>query len=129
MGRRPTKGPTEAELEILQILWEQGSGTVRHVNEELNRTKPTGPTTTLKLMQIMHEKGLLTRDESVRPQVYRPRFSKEKTQGRLVSDLLRRAFDGSAAQLVLRALSTQGASAEELSEIRRLLDEMEGEKQ
>ncbi len=126
MARRPTQGPTEAELEILSVLWQRGPSTVREVNEELNRRQPTGQTTTLKHMQIMLAKGLLVRDESVRPQVYRPKLSKEKTQSRLVRQLLNRAFDGSAAQLVVRALSAEGASQEELAEIRRLLDEMEG---
>ena len=128
MARRPTNGPTDAELEILTVLWERGPSTVREVNESVNLKQPTGYTTTLKLMQIMTEKGLVVRDESVRPQVFRPRSSKEKTQRRLLRDLLNRAFDGSAAQLVVQALSTDSATAEELAEIRRLLDEMEGEK-
>jgi len=125
MARRKTTGPTEAELEILLVLWGRGPSTVRQVNEALDRQRPTGYTTTLKLMQIMTEKGLLVRDESVRPQVFRPRVSKERTQGKLLNDLLKRAFDGSAAQLILRALATQSASPEELAEIRRLVEEME----
>ena len=125
MGRRATNGPTQAELEILSILWQRGPSTVRKVNEELNRQRPTGKTTTLKLMQIMRAKGLLERDESVRPQVYCPTLSKERAQGRLLHDLLERAFDGSAGQMALRALATRKASRKELAEIRRLLDEME----
>jgi len=125
MGRRPTNGPTGAELEILRVLWQRGPSSVREVNERLNLLRPTGKTTTLKLMQIMADKGLLVRDESVRPQVYRPSASREATQGKLVGDLLKRAFEGSAGQLVLRALATQRTSKEELAEIRRLLDEME----
>ena len=124
MARRKTTGPTEAELEILCALWDRGPGTVRQVNRALNETRPTGYTTTLKLMQIMLEKGLLVRDETVRPQVYRPSASKERTQGRLLKDLMKRAFDGSAAELVLRALATQQASPEDLAEIRRAIDEM-----
>ena len=124
MARRKTTGPTEAELEILCVLWQRGPGTVRQVNRALNETRPTGYTTTLKLMQIMLEKGLLVRDETVRPQVYRPAASKERTQGRLLKDLMQRAFDGSAAELVLRALATQQASPEDLAEIRRAIDEM-----
>jgi predicted transcriptional regulator len=127
MARRPARGPTEAELEILQALWEKSSATVGQVNEVIGRLRPTGYTTTLKLMQIMTEKGLLVRDDAKRPHLYRPASSKEKTQRKLVKDLLNRAFDGSAAQLVLRALSTQEATPEELEKIRRVLDELEGE--
>ena len=129
MARRATRGPTEAELEVLAVLWDRGPSTVREVNEVLDARKPTGYTTTLKHMQLMTEKGLLVRDESMRPQVYRPALSKEKTQKRLVKELLKRAFDGSAAQLVLRALATEEARSEELAEIRELLDEMEGDSQ
>jgi BlaI family penicillinase repressor len=127
MARRRTDGPTEAELEVLSVLWERGPSTVNGVNEAVNALRPTGKTTTLKIMQIMLEKGMLARDESVRPQVYRPRQPKEKTQARLVQRLLKRAFDGSAAQLVLRVLSEHHASEQELAEIRRLLDDMEDE--
>ena len=125
MGRRPSNGPTGAELEILGVLWQRGPSTVRQVNEQLNALRPTGKTTTLKLMQIMADKGLLARDESVRPQVYRPTMPREATQGKLVGDLLKRAFEGSAGQLVLRALATQRTSKQELAEIRQLLDDME----
>ncbi|NLW49706.1 MAG: BlaI/MecI/CopY family transcriptional regulator [Candidatus Brocadiaceae bacterium] len=127
MARRPTDGPTEAELEVLSVLWERGPSTVNEVNEAVNALRPTGKTTTLKIMQIMLEKGMLARDESVRPQVYRPRQPKEQTQARLVRRLMKRAFDGSAAQLILRVLSEHRASEQELAEIRRLLDEMEDE--
>jgi len=129
MGRRPTNGPTGAELEILTVLWQRGPSTVRQVNEQINVERRTGKTTTLKLMQIMIEKGLLARDESVRPQVYRPKTSRDAVQGRLIGDLMKRAFDGSTAQLVLRALSTQQATPQDRAEIRRLLDEMEGAEQ
>lgn len=125
MGRRATKGPTEAELEILSVLWDLGPGTVRQINAAMNRRRPTGKTTTLKLMQIMTEKGLLVRDESVRPQLYRPALSRKRAQSTLVHGLMARAFDGSAAQLVLRALATQKASAAELAEIRELLDKLQ----
>ena len=127
MARRPTDGPTEAELEVLSVLWERGPSTVNEVNEAVNALRPTGKTTTLKIMQIMLEKGMLARDESVRPQVYRPRQPKEQTQARLVRRLMKRAFDRSAAQLILRVLSEHRASEQELAEIRRLLDEMEDE--
>ena len=125
MARRPTTGPTDAELEILQVLWQRGPSTVREVNAQLSRRRPTGQTTTLKLMQIMVDKGLLLRDESVRPQLFRPAADKATTQRTLVRDLLHRAFDGSAAQLVVQALSSKRASARELQEIRRLLSDME----
>lgn len=115
--------PTDAELEILRVLWEQGPSTVRQVHEALAGIRDTGYTTTLKLMQIMADKGLVTRDESSRTHVYEPRASQEHTQRQLLSDLVDRAFGGSAAELVMRALSTQKTSDQELREIRRLLDE------
>jgi BlaI family penicillinase repressor len=122
MTRTPHR-PTEAELEILRVLWERGPSTVRQVHESLTVARETGYTTTLKLMQIMTDKGLVTRDESTRTHVYAARASQEMTQSQLVNDLVDRAFGGSAAELVLRALSTHKASDEELSEIRRLIDE------
>lgn len=115
--------PTEAELEILRVLWERGPSTVRQVHESLRASRDTGYTTTLKLMQIMAEKGLVTRDETERTHVYAARASQESTQRQLVTDLMDRAFGGSAKELVLRALSTQDTSDEELREIRALLDE------
>jgi predicted transcriptional regulator len=121
MSRPPTR-PTEAELEILRVLWERGPSTVRQVHESLTG-RDTGYTTTLKLMQIMADKGLVTRDESSRTHVYTARLSQETTQRQLVSDLVDRAFGGSAAELVLRALSAHRTSDEELLEIRRLIDE------
>lgn len=127
MARRPTSGPTDAELEILTVLWDRGPSTVREVNVAIEQLRPTGYTTTLKLMQIMTGKGLLVREKSIRPHCYRPASSKEKTQRQLVKNLLNRAFDGSAAQLVLRALSTENATPEELTKIRGVLDEIEGE--
>lgn len=115
--------PTDAELAILQVLWQHGPSTVREVHEKLSGTRETGYTTTLKLMQIMAEKGLVTRDESARTHVYHARRSRDATQRLLVSDLLDRAFGGSAAALVMQALSAHPASAEELREIRRLVDQ------
>jgi predicted transcriptional regulator len=122
MTRTPQR-PTEAELEILRVLWERGPSTVRQVHESLSGQRDTGYTTTLKLMQIMVDKGLVTRDESSRTHVYTARLSQETTQRQLVNDLVDRAFGGSAAELVLRALSSHRTSAEELAEIRRLIDE------
>ena len=117
--------PTGAELEILKVLWRRGPSTVREVFETLGESKTTGYTTVLKLMQIMAEKGLVVRDESERAHRYEPAAPEDETQRRLVGDLLRRAFDGQAVKLVMQALSTERASAEELSEIRRMLDELE----
>ena len=127
MARTEKTEPTPAELRILQVLWRQGASAVRQVHEELSRAEPTAHTTTLKLMQIMTDKGLLVRDDSRRPQVFRPARSRTQTQRGIVKGLLRRAFDGSAGQLVLQALASKKPSPEELAEIRRLLDELEGE--
>lgn len=121
--------PTPAELAILRVLWRRGHSTVRDVQAELNAGRPEGSpagyTTVLKLMQIMTDKGLVRRDESQRTHVYRATASEEHTQGRLLRDLLDRAFGGSAQKLVLQALSAKKASPEEIAEIRSLLDEME----
>lgn len=117
--------PTEAELSILRALWSHGPTSVREIQRILNEVRPTGYTTVLKLMQIMTEKGLVERDESVRPQIYRARYSQEQTQKQLVRDLLQRAFGGSVKALVLQALSTRRSSAAELEEIEKLLDRME----
>ena len=118
--------PTDAELAILKVLWRRGASTVREVFETLGESKTTGYTTVLKTMQIMSEKGLVVRDESERAHRYEPAAPEDETQRRLVGDLLRRAFDGSAKKLVMQALSAERASSEELEEIRHLLDELEG---
>jgi BlaI family penicillinase repressor len=119
--------PTDAELAILRVLWRRGPSTVKDVHEELARIIPTGYTTTLKQLQIMAEKGLATRDESLRAHLYAARVPEEQTQAQLVRDLLDRAFEGSATRLVMRALSSRPAMPEELEEIRKLLDQLEGE--
>jgi BlaI family transcriptional regulator, penicillinase repressor len=118
--------PTDAELAILRVLWSRGPSSVRHVYDELNKVHPTGYTTVLKLMQIMTEKGLVVRDESQRAHIYSAKVNEQKTQRQLVNDLLDRAFGGDASQLVLQALSSKRASAEELAAIRELLDQFEG---
>jgi predicted transcriptional regulator len=118
--------PTDAELAILRVLWRRGPSTVRQVHEMLSQDRETGYTTVLKLMQIMTEKGLVERDETERTHVYRTRLTQEQTQQQLVNDLLEKAFGGSASQLVLRALAAKPASADEVAQIRRLLDELEG---
>ena len=127
MARRKTARPTDRELTILRILWDNGPSTVRDVNEAMNEDENTGYTTTLKLMQIMAEKGLVLRDESQFKHVYRPALTEEKAQKQLVGDLLDRAFSGSAEKLVMRALSAKKVSAKELVSIRKMLDEFEGE--
>ena len=119
--------PTDAELAILRVLWERGPSTVRDVHEELNRDGATGYTTILKLLQIMTEKGHVVRDETERAHVYEARYSEQKTQRQLLSDLADRAFGGSAAKLVMQALSGRKATAEELGVIREFLDQLEGD--
>jgi predicted transcriptional regulator len=113
--------PTEGELEILAVLWERGSATVREVYEAITASRPMVYTGVLKLMQIMADKGLAIRDESARAHVYRAAVEKEETERRFVRELSERLFAGSAAQLALRALEMEPASEEELAEIRRLL--------
>jgi predicted transcriptional regulator len=121
-----TPRPTDAELEILNVLWQRGASTVRDVQGQIVRSRPTmGYTTVLKLMQIMAEKGLVRRDESQRAHVYEARLAQEQTQRQLIGDLLERAFDGSATKLVMQALSAKKTSAKELSTIREMLDEFE----
>jgi len=126
MGKQKRVRPTDAELEILRVLWENGPNTVRAVHEELSRSRELGYTTVLKLLQIMTDKGLVVRDESQRSHVYRARHKQEQTQRHLVSDLLARAFGGSAEKLVAQALRSRKVSAEQLAEIRKLLDDLEG---
>jgi BlaI family transcriptional regulator, penicillinase repressor len=125
MSVKPQQLPTDAELAILNVLWRRGPSTVRDVHEALSPTQGTGYTTVLKLMQLMGQKGLVLRDESSRSHVYRAASPEAQTQKRLVGDLIDRAFAGSAAKLVVRALSGQRASREELDTIRALLDELE----
>jgi predicted transcriptional regulator len=121
-----SKKPTSGELEILDVLWERGASTVREVYEILSeRARPTGYTTVLKLMQIMLEKGLVERDSSAKAHVYRALASRDETQKNLVSDLLEKAFRGSALKLVQHVLETKPASAAELAEIRRLIADAE----
>ncbi|MBB1287195.1 BlaI/MecI/CopY family transcriptional regulator [Flavisolibacter sp. BT320] len=118
--------PTESELEILQILWKNGTATVRDVHEELAQLKEVGYTTTLKLMQIMHEKGLVKRDESMRTHIYQAAVNKEKTQKHLLTKMIDSLFGGSSTQLVLQALGSgeQKVSAEELDEIQKLIENL-----
>jgi predicted transcriptional regulator len=126
VDRQPPR-PTDAELAILAVIWERGPSTVRDVHDELNRHTTTGYTTVLKLLQIMTEKGLVVRDEAQRAHIYESRYSEQKTQRQLLSDLVDRAFGGSAAKLVMQALSGRKANPDELNLIRNLLDRLEGE--
>lgn len=121
--------PTESELEILQILWQSPDDelTVRAINERLNERRTIGYTTTLKMMQIMLEKGLLARREDERQHFYRPAFEQSSTQNVLVSNLVQNAFSGSAAQLVMQALGNHTASAEELAAIKNLIQSIENQ--
>src|SRR5262247_1316522 len=121
--------PTKLELAILKVLWEAGPRSVREIQGILNESKPTGYTTVLKMLQIMTEKGLVDRDESVRPQIYRAKYSQEQTQRQLLSDLIQRAYGGSVKALVMHALATKKSSADELKAIEELLDRFEGGKQ
>jgi BlaI family penicillinase repressor len=114
--------PTDAELAILRVLWDRGPSTVRQVHDVLGHERPTAYTTALKLLQIMIEKGLVDRDERDRTHVYRARLSEGQTQRQLVRDLLDRAFGGSATKLVMQALAARRASADELREMRRLIE-------
>ena len=126
MARRKTSGPTDGELAILGVLWGKRAGSVRDVHEALHQADETGYTTTLKLMQIMMDKGLLVREGAGRRHIYKPAVSEERTQKQLIGDLLDRVFAGSAEKLVMRALSAKKVSAKELKRIRQMLDEMEG---
>lgn len=117
--------PTDAELEILTVLWSRGPSTVREVHEEIARRKPAQYTTILKLLQIMAEKGLVERDEEQRAHVYQSSRPREWTQRQLAGDLLQRAFAGSAKSLLLGALAARKASKEELADLRRAIEEYE----
>ncbi len=127
MARNRNFRPTDRELTILKILWDNGPSTVRQVNEIMSKVENTGYTTTLKLMQIMTEKGLLLRDDSQFKHVFKPAVNEEKAQKQLVGDLLDRAFAGSAEKLVMRALSAKKVSAGELERIKKMIEEIERE--
>jgi BlaI family penicillinase repressor len=116
--------PTESELEILQVLWGRESASVRDVHEELAKRKDVGYTTTLKLMQIMHEKGIVKRDDSFKTHIYQAAVSKEKTQKHLLGKMINTLFGGSPTELVIQALGNHKASPEELDDIQHLLDNL-----
>jgi len=119
--------PTKLELSILNVLWQEGPATVREIHAIVNESKPTAINTVLRMLQIMTEKELVNRDDTVRPQIYRPRYSQQQTQTHLLKDLLQRAFDGSVKEMVLRALSTRKPSAKTLKAMEKLLEEFEGD--
>ena len=125
MSKNAPKKPTDAEFNILSVIWQRDAMTVREVHEELSKRQDIGFTTVLKLMQIMTEKGLLERDTSVRPQTFWAARPRQQTQKQLLRELLDRAFGGSPGSLVLQALSIRKTSPEELQEIRDLLDQLE----
>lgn len=125
--RQTLKRPTDAELAILRVIWEHGPSTVRQVFERMSADQDVGYTTVLKFMQIMTDKGLLDRDTTVRPQVFKVARSERQTQRQLLRDLLDRAFSGSPGNLVLQALSSRKSTPEERRQIRELLDRLEGE--
>ncbi len=127
MAKKENKPPTNAELEILRKLWDRGPSTVREIFRDLNEERTTGYTTVLKIMQIMTEKGLLSCDKSVRPQVYQVVRSKVHTQRQLLTNLLDKVFSGSPGSLVLQALSSRKATPDERRKIRELLDKLEKE--
>ena len=125
MEAAPNLKPTESELEILQILWEKGESTVRDVHEILEKSKGSGYTTTLKLLQIMHEKALVSRDTSAKTHKYKALINKQKTQQQLVNKMINNVFNGSAARLVMQALGNHTASKEEIDSIKKYLDELD----
>ncbi len=127
--QRHVPRPTDGELAILRILWERGPSTVRQVHEQLARDRQAAYTTSLKLLQIMTEKGLVERDDRERTHIYTAKLSEDQTQRQLVRDLLDRAFGGSAGKLVMQALATKRASADELREIRRIIDGVKSERE
>ena len=126
MADTQTPKPTDGELEILQVLWQNGPATVRFVNDELNKIKEVGYTTTLKMMQLMTEKNMVRRDESSRSHVYEPLLKEETTQKQLLHKFLDTTFRGSASKLVMQALGNHQTTPEELDQIRALLNKLKG---
>ncbi len=117
--------PTESELSILRILWRSGASTVRNVNVDLNRTRKVGYTNTLKMMQLMHEKGLLSRDESNRSHIYTPTIQADDIRSNLLNHMIDTVFEGSTSSMMMHALGNYKASPEEIEEIRSLLNNIE----
>ncbi len=128
MTDKKTNEPTESELEVLQVLWKNGSATVRQVNEELNKNREVGYTTTLKIMQIMTEKNLVSRDTATRTHIYHPAVKENITQKTLLKKFIDKTYRGSAMQLVMQALGNQKASVAELNELKQLIKNMEDQR-
>jgi predicted transcriptional regulator len=128
MPRSPSSRPNDVELAILRVIWNRKACTVREVHDALQEQRNTGYTSTLKMMQVMCEKGLLKRDDAQRPQVYRPAIPQEQTQKKIVRDLVNTVFGGSARKLVMQAVQSHKITREELAEIRNLLDQLEERK-
>jgi predicted transcriptional regulator len=127
MPRKPSQTPTEVELEILQVLWTRGPSTVRQIFNLLRHERGTGYSTTLKMIQVMTEKGLVRKDDSVRPQVYSPAQPQEQTQLEMVDHLIQKGFGGSAMSLVLRAAAANRITSGELAQIKRMIDKAKGD--
>jgi predicted transcriptional regulator len=126
MARPASSQPTEVELRILRILWDHGDSTARQIHNHLAADRETNYSTTVKMLSVMLDKGLVRRDESVRPQLFRTAATQKRTQQRILKEVIQKVYNGSAGSLVLQALASKKASAEELAEIRRLLNELEG---
>lgn len=126
-GRKKTKGPTQAELEILQLLWQRGPSTVRDLHDEIRKKNEVGYTTVLKFLQIMLVKGLVTRTDDARPHVYAAKASSDESKTNLLKDMIERGFGGSVKELLMHALGTQAVTSEELVEIRKEIESMEKE--
>jgi len=126
MARPSSSQPTEVELQILRILWQDGPSIARHIHNALQAVKQTTYSTTVKMLSVMLDKGLVKRDAEASPQVFRAAVSRNSAGMRLVNDLVEKVYDGAAMSLVLHALKNAKASPEELQEVRRLLDELEG---
>jgi BlaI family penicillinase repressor len=125
MAKTRSTQPTEVELQMLRILWELGPSPVREIHARLNADKGTNYSTTVKMLSVMLDKGLVKRDEKASPHVYRPTLTREKAGKRMLSDLIEKVYDGAAMSLVLQALASTAATKDELDEVRRMLDQME----
>ncbi len=125
MAKRRAIQPTEVELQMLRILWELGPSPVREIHARLNADKGTNYSTTVKMLSVMLEKGLVKRDENASPHIYRPALTRATAGKRMLSDLIDKVYDGAAMSLVLQALASTAATKEELDEVRRMLDQME----